>query len=201
MLCERSLEHNQELYICFVDFEKAFDRVNWIKLMEILEKCGLDWRDRRMIRNLYMNQEGVVKVNGDFTEECLIGRGVRQGCCLSPVLFSLYTEMMMLEALENIDEGVKIGGRSLSDIRFADDQAMISGTQKGLQVTMKKLCDVVERYGMKINSKKTKVMKISRVTGSAMKIVVNDTVLQQVKSFKYLGSIIENRMMENAKQK
>ena len=53
-----------------------------------------------------------------------------QGCCLPPVLFSLYTEMMMLEALENIGEGVKIGGRSLSDIRFADDQAMISGTQK-----------------------------------------------------------------------
>ena len=92
MVCERSAEHDQELYICFVDYEKAFDRVNWIKLMEVLKRCGLAWRDRRMILNLYMNQEGVVKVKDDFTEECLLGKGVRQGCCLSPALFLLYAE-------------------------------------------------------------------------------------------------------------
>ena len=136
MVCERSIEHDQELYICFVDYEKAFDRVNWIKLMEVLKRCGLDWRDKRMILNLYMNQEGAVKVKDDFTEECLFGRGVRQGCCLSPVLFSLYAEMMMVEAFQDNEEGVKVGGRALRDIRYADDQAMLSSTEQGLRETM-----------------------------------------------------------------
>ena len=104
MMCERSIEHDQDLYTCFVNFEKAFDRVNWIKLMEVLKRCGLDWRDRRLINNLYMNQEGVVKIEDDFTEEYFFRRGVRQGCCLSPVLFSLYAEMMMVEAYQDIDE-------------------------------------------------------------------------------------------------
>ena len=88
---ERIIEHDQDLHICVEDFEKAFDRVNWkrhlIELMEVLKRRGIDWRDRRLIRNLYMNQEGVVKIEDYFTEECFFGRGVRQGCCLSLVLF------------------------------------------------------------------------------------------------------------------
>src|SRR6218665_4154008 len=57
MLCERRLEHDKELYICFVDFEEAFDRVKWTKLWHILKTIGIDWRDRRLISNLYLQQE------------------------------------------------------------------------------------------------------------------------------------------------
>ena len=103
MLCERSLEYGNDVYICFVDFEKAFDRVNWVKMMEILKRIGVDWRDRRLVTRLYMNQEAVVRVNGDLSEPGKIGRGVRQGCLLSPLLFSLYVEMMMEEAMEEIE--------------------------------------------------------------------------------------------------
>ena len=94
MLCERSLEYGNDVYICFVDFEKAFDRVNWVKMMKILKNIGVDWRDRRLIKTLYMNQEAVVGVNGDLSDPGEIGRGVRQGCLLSPLLFSLYVEMI-----------------------------------------------------------------------------------------------------------
>ena len=62
MLCERSLEHGNEVYICFVDFEKAFDRVNWVKMMSTLKNLNVDWKDRRMIRELYMKQEAVVRI-------------------------------------------------------------------------------------------------------------------------------------------
>jgi hypothetical protein len=95
MLCERSLEYGNDVYICFVDFEKAFDRVNWVKMMEILKRIGVDWRDRRLVTRLYMNQEAVVRVNGDLSAPGKIGRGVRQECLLSRLLFSLYVEMMM----------------------------------------------------------------------------------------------------------
>src|SRR5206468_7503556 len=61
-LCERSLEHGNEVYICFVDFEKAFDRVNWIKMFEVLKVLKIDWKDRRLLQDLYMRQEAVIRV-------------------------------------------------------------------------------------------------------------------------------------------
>src|SRR6478609_6434340 len=100
MICERSLEFGNNVYICFVDFEKAFDRVNWKKMMKVLHSIGVDWRDRRMKSKLYMNQEAAVRIAGGESDSGVIGRGVRQGCPLSPLLFSIYAEMMMKEALE-----------------------------------------------------------------------------------------------------
>ena len=77
-ICERSLEYGNEVFICFVDFEKAFDRIDWVKMMEILKEIGVDWRDRRLILNLYLNQTAVVKIQQEYSEEGEIGRGVRQ---------------------------------------------------------------------------------------------------------------------------
>ena len=83
MLCERSLEHGNDVYICFVDFEKAFDRVNWLKMMELLKQLQVDLKDRRLIGDLYMRQYTVVKVADGESEPAVIGRGVRQAarCC------------------------------------------------------------------------------------------------------------------------
>ena len=99
--------------------------------------------------------------------------------------------MMMVEAFQDNEEGVKVGGRALRDIRYADDQAMLSSTEQGLQETMNKLCIVAEEYGMRVNVNKTKVMRVSKhPDGRKLNIVVNRTVLEQVTSFKYLGSTI-----------
>ena len=87
-LCERSLEHDNDVFICFVDFEKAFDRVDWTKLLQILKGLGVDWRDRRSIANLYLYHKSVVKVMREYSEDSDIGRGLRQGCCISPMLFT-----------------------------------------------------------------------------------------------------------------
>src|SRR6476619_3565400 len=64
MICERILEVGYNIYTCCVSFEKAFDRVNWEKMMKVLQSIGVDWRDRRMISELYMNQEAVVRIAG-----------------------------------------------------------------------------------------------------------------------------------------
>src|SRR6476661_1948384 len=101
MKCERSLEFGNNVYICFVDFKKAFDRVNWEKMMKVLQSIDVDWRDRRMISELYMNQESIVRIAGGESDSGII-RGVRKGCLQSPLLFSIYAEMMMKEALENV---------------------------------------------------------------------------------------------------
>ena len=190
MLCQRMMEHEQELFVCFVDFEKAFDRVNWVKLLEVLRSIGVDWRDRRMIGELYMQQETVVRVGGELSDRAVLGRGVRQGCLLSPLLFSIYAEHMMKEALDDSENGVKVGGRLIQDVRFADDQAMIDGKQEGLQRTMTRLEQTAKLYDMKINVKKTKVMRISRHGGGSVTIVIGGQQVEQVKQFQYLGTII-----------
>ena len=76
-----------------------------MKMMEVLKKIGVDWKDRRMISNLYMEQTAEVRVADECSEASVIGRRVRQGCCLSPLLFSIYVEMMMAEAVDDIEEG------------------------------------------------------------------------------------------------
>ena len=110
MLYERCLEHENDVFVCFVDYEKAFDRVNWKKLMEILKKIGIDWRDRRMISSLYMQQEAIIRVADGESKPAIIGRGVRQGCLLSPIIFSIYVEMIMIEAMEETEVYVRVGG-------------------------------------------------------------------------------------------
>jgi len=69
-----------------VDFEKSFDRINWAKLMAILADIGVDWRDRNLIKELYINQKTFVMVGETLLEACSIRRAVRQGCSLSPLL-------------------------------------------------------------------------------------------------------------------
>ena len=190
VLCERSLEHDNDVYICFVDFEKAFDRVDWIKMMQVLKLLGVDWRDRRLINDLYMRQQAVVRVAGGDSEPGVIGRGVRQGCPLSPLLFSIYAEAMMVEAMEDIEEGVRVGGEPLKDVRFADDQGMVASTEQGLQKVMNRLNETAKRYDMKINVKKTKVMVVSREEGKAVNLTIDGHKVEQVKTFKYLGVIM-----------
>ena len=190
VLSERSIQHGKDVYICFVDYEKAFDRVDWIKLMGALRRLGVDWRERRLIGNLYMGQSVRIRVEGDMTEPGKIGRGVRQGCPLSPLLFNIYIEELIREALGNLKEGVKVGGILVPALRFADDQAMLANKERDLQKIMDKLALVSEEYGMKINIKKTKVMVISKVLGKEANITIYGEKIEQVKQFCYLGSLI-----------
>jgi len=91
VLYEGSLEYNKKVqYVCFVDYEKAFDRVDWTKLLEILCNIGVDYRDRKLIWNLYKGQSAYVRVADSYSAACEIGRGVRQGRSLSPLLFIIY---------------------------------------------------------------------------------------------------------------
>jgi hypothetical protein len=113
IISERTLEIDKELSVCFIDWQKAFDRVNWTKLMQILRENGIDWRERRLISNLYMAQGVKVRLNRGETRSVKIGRGVRQGCCLSPILLYLYSECLTKEALKGFGD-FKIGGHSFT---------------------------------------------------------------------------------------
>src|SRR6476619_3790978 len=201
MVCERSLEFGNNVYICFVDFENAFDRVNWEKMMKVLQSIGVDWRDRRMISKLYMNQEAVVRIAGGKSDLGIIGRGVRQGCPLSPLLFSIYAEMMMKEALKNVEEGIRVGGELIKDVKYADDQGMVANTEAGLRSLMDSLNTTAKHYDMKNNIKKTKAMVVLRNGGERVNITVEGQSVEQVSKFRYLGSLIseDGRYLDDVK--
>ena len=149
-------------------------------MMDTLKQLGVAWRERRLIWELYIKQQAVVRVADEYTDTCSIGRGVRQGCSLSPLLFSIYAERMMVEALDGVDEGVKLGGSLLKDIRFADNQGMVAETERGLESIMNRFNDVSKEYGMKINIRKTKVMRVSKQDGGNVNIVLNEERINQV---------------------
>ena len=75
--------------------------------MRALARLGVDWRDRRLIYRLYINQSAVIRINSLHSDARQLGRGVRQGCPLSPLLFNIYVQQLIAEALETIEDGVK----------------------------------------------------------------------------------------------
>src|SRR6478736_1127386 len=131
-------------------------------MTKVLQRICVDWRDRRMISELHMNQEAVVRMAGGESDSGITGRGVRQGCPLAPQLFSIYAEIMMKEALENVEEGIRVGGELIKDVKYADDQGIVSNTEAGLQSLMDSLNTTAKHYDMKIIIEKAKAMVVSR---------------------------------------
>src|SRR6476619_3607547 len=156
-------------------------------MMKVLQSIGVDWRDRRMISELYMNQEALVRIAGGESDSGIIGRAVRQGCPLSPLLFLIYAEMMMKEALENVEEGLRVGGELSKDVKYAEDQGMVANTEAGLQSLMDSLNTTAKRYDMKINIKKTKAMVVSRNGGDRVNITVEGQSVNKLASLDILA--------------
>jgi len=120
-----------------------------------------------------------------------IGRGVRQECCLSSILFNLYSECLTKETLEGFGD-FKTGGQVIHPVKYADDLVLLAKEEKVLQDTIDKLTAIGGCYGMEMNVEKTKVMRISPRQPFPAKIMIDQKQLENVESFKYLGSILTN---------
>jgi hypothetical protein len=190
IISERTLEIDVKLCICFIDWQKAFDRVNWTKLMQILKETGIEWRERRLISNLYMAQSVKVRLNRGETRLVKTGREVRQGCCLSPILFNLYSECPTKEALEGFGD-FKLGGQIINTVKYADDLVLLAKEEKVLQDIVDKITEIGKSNGMQMNVEKTNVTRISRKP-FPVKIMIDQKQLENVDSFKYFGSILTN---------
>jgi hypothetical protein len=126
--------------------------------MQILKETGIDWRERKLISNLYMAQSVKVRLNRGKTRSVNIGRGVKQGCCLSPILFNLSSEYLTKEALEGLGD-LKIGRQIIHTVKYADDLVLLAKEEKVLQDMIDKLTEIGRCYGMEMNVEKTKVMR------------------------------------------
>ena len=196
------IEKKKQLHICFIDYAKAFDNVKHEKLIEIMTKAEIPQHEIRLIANLYWDQRAVIRTEKGVSNEVEIRRGIRQGCILSPILFNLYSEFLIREAIEE-EKGVKVNGININNIRFADDTALVAEEEKDLQKLINKITETCRQYGMALNVKKTKIMVIDKKNSIASNIYAEGEKLEQVKKYKYLGSwITENgKCLEEVKNR
>lgn len=190
-IIEKSREFNKPLFLCFVDFRKAFDTVKWSKLWNILLEMGVPQHLVYLIRRLYEDGTAAVQVDGVDSANFKTQAGVRQGCILSPLLFNIYTEYIMRKVLDQWDKGISLGGRMISNLRYADDTTLLAPSLPDIENLLQLLeCTSLE-YGLAINREKTKMMIVDRKTNNRPEIhnIGNCAVVQ---SYIYLGSTINN---------
>ena len=190
LIIEKIRNTEDEAFITFIDYSKAFDSVNHNHLFKTMIDLGFPQHLVSLISNMYTNQKATIRWNGEHSKFFDIKKGVRQGCILSPHLFSIYTEMIMRNA--DIDGmGVGIGGRNITDLRYADDTALLAHDLTSMKRILHRVNTEGKKAGLQLNAKKTKVMHING-NENVQNIKVNNTNLDYVKNFKYLGSIKEN---------
>ena len=174
----------------FIDFKKAFDRVWHQALWATMHKYNINKNLITLIEELYNHATSSVYLDGDIGEWFRTTVGVRQGCLLSPTLFNIFLERIMTDALEEHESTVSIGGRVVSNLRFADDIDGLAGSADELSELIKKLDESCSSYGMEISAEKTKVMTNVHVKNLQSEFKVKDNILQIVDKFIYLGATV-----------
>ena len=148
--------------------------------------CGSASTPDRLLKRLYTNQEATVRTEFGETDNINIGKRVRQGCILSPLLFNIYAENIMREALEEWESGISIGGRMLTNMRYADDTILLAGTSEDLIELVERVRRASEKAGLYLNVVKTKVI----LTGDIGEVTVDGKDIEVVTKFVFLGVLI-----------
>ena len=181
ILCEKYLQHQQNLYHVFIDFKKAFDRVWHAALWATMRKYNISANLVRTIEQLYDKATSAVQKNGSIREWFRTTVEVRQGC-----VFNIFLERIMSDALEEHDGKVSIGGRNITNLRFAEDIDALAEEEQELEALVESLDKTCSKYKMEISAEKTKLM----THGIQREIKVKGQKLGTVKSFKYLEAVV-----------
>ena len=186
-IMEKAREFQKNIYFCFIDYAKAFDCVDHNKLWKILKEMGIPDHLTCLLRNLYAGQEATVRTGHGTTDWFQIGKGVHQGCILSPCLFNLYAEYIMRNAgLEETQAGIKIAGRNINNLRYADDTTLMAESEEELKSLLMKVKEESEKVGLKLNIQKTKIMASGPITSWE----IDGETVETVSDFIFLGSKI-----------
>ena len=135
-IMEKAREFQKTIYFCFIDYAKAFDCVDHNKLWKILKEMVIPDHLTCLLRNLYAGQEATVRIGHGTTDWFQIGKGIGQGCILSPYLFNLYAEYIMRNGgLEEAQAGIKIAGRNINNLRYADNTTLTAESEQELKTS------------------------------------------------------------------
>ena len=152
-------------HFCFIDHAKTFDCVDHNKLWKILKEMEIPDHLNCLVRNLYAGQETTVRTGHGTTDWFQIGKGEHQCCILSHCLFILYSEYIMRNAgLDEAQARIKIAGRSINNLIYADDTTLMAGSKEQLKRLLMKVKEKSEKVGLKLNIQKTKFMASRAIT-------------------------------------
>ena len=139
-IIKKAREFQKNIYFCFIDYAKAFDCVDHNKLWKLLKEMGIPDHLTCFLRNLHAGQVATARTGYGTTDWFQIGKGVHQGCILSPCLFNFYAEYIMRNAgLEGAQAGIKIAGRHINNLRYADDTILMAESEEGLKSLLMKV--------------------------------------------------------------
>ena len=149
-IIESAREFQKNIHFCFIDYAKAFDCVGHSRLWRILQEMGIPDHLTCLLRNLYAGQEATARTRHGTTDWFQTGKGAHQGCILSPCLFNLYVEYIMRNAgLDEAQAGIKIAGRNISNLRYADDTTLTVESKEELKSLLMKVKEESEKVGLK----------------------------------------------------
>ena len=162
---EKAREFQKNIYFRFIDYAKAFDSVDHNKLWKILKEMRIPDHLTYLLRNLSAVQEATARTGYETTDWFQIGKEVCQGCILSPCLYNLYTEYTMRNAeLEDTQIGIKIAGKNIDNLRYADDTILMADSEEELKSLLMKVKVESENVGLKLNIQKMKIMATGPIT-------------------------------------
>jgi hypothetical protein len=214
-LQEKCREQRRPLYIAFVDLTKAFDLVSRSGLFAILKKIGCPPKLLSLIISFHTNMRSTISFNRENSRPFEIHSGVKQGCVLAPTLFGIFFSLLLQHAFKSFEEGVlhkrhdgklfnlarlraktKVKSVLIREMLFADDAAFVSHTEDGLQALMDSFSSACDDFGLTISIKKTEVL--AQETPSVPTIYIKNQALNNVASFKYLGSTVSSNLSLDA---
>ena len=144
-----------DIYFCFTDYVKAFGSVDNKNLWKILKEMGIPDHLTCFLGNLYSGQDAIVRTGRGTRDWFKIGKGVSQGCILSSYLFNFYAEYIMRnDGLEEAQAGIKIAGRNINNLRYADDTTLMAESEEELKSLLMKVKEESEKVGLKLNIQK-----------------------------------------------
>ena len=182
-ITEKAREFQKNIYFCFIDYAKASDCVdhNW----KFFKEMGIPDHQTCLLRNLYAGQEATVRTGHETTDWFQTGKGVRQGCILSPCLFNFYAEYIMRNAgLEEAQAGIKIAGRNINNLTYADDTSLMEESEEELKSLLRKVKEESEKVGLKLSIQKTKIMASCPITSWE----IDGETVETVSDFIFFGS-------------
>ena len=153
-ITEKAREFQRNIQLCFINYAKAVDCVAHNKMWNALKEMGIPDYLICLLRNLYAGQEATVRTLYGKTDWFKIKKGVRQGCLLSPCLFNLCAGRIMRNVrLDELQAGIKIGGRNSNNFRYADDTTLMADSKAELKRLLTRVKEESERAGLKLNIK------------------------------------------------
>ena len=164
-IIKKAREFQKNIYFCFNEYTKAFDCVDHNKLRKILQEMGIPDHITCLLRNLYAGQAATVRTGDGTMDWFQTGKGVCQGCILSPCLFNVHAEYIMWNArLDEAQGEIKIARRNISNLRYADDTTLVAENEEELKSFLMKVKEESEKDGLKLNIQKTKIMASNPIT-------------------------------------